>query len=479
MRFALTPFTRPTLPSTFRTYYNHKFLVLLTTMLRRTRLFYLISLRDITERMDGFERELIELKAFRKAVETSSPEVAAKAHEFFKQTPLHAKTAAATMENPLTADEFVELNQFYAAQQTRGMPVQNLLHINTPNDLHEHATLIYREYLVRVALRARCLALAPFGLSQMPAIKELKRFYQWTFHDLRNTKVPTDNTEAREFDTVIRRIFLRHYNVSTLLNDGFLELAKREHWKDFTEEFRADYAGLEDFFTEFCTSRVRLRLLIGNYVYLSTKILDVKPAEYESYDTDLCTKPMFFDHNPDDFVGQICKETSLLTLLKYSVREAQKSFTDAEIELNLSGEDSLTFVGVPYITSDIITAMLEDAVQANVQRQEKFGIPCTKITITLSQHSTNENYAIRISDTAGGVPLSTSAQELSCWSMYSHGAVAEHADFSGWSDSPIRLPYAHSAAHAMGGNITTASIEGFGTDRQLYVPSQGIGGLSI
>jgi pyruvate dehydrogenase kinase 2/3/4 len=40
----------------------------------------------------------------------------------------------------------------------------------------------------------------------------------------------------------------------------------------------------------------------------------------------------------------------------------------------------------------------------------------------------------------------------------------------GWSHSSIRLPYAAVAARIFGGDTTVTSIEGYGTDRQIYIP---------
>lgn len=438
-----------------------------------------VSFRDITDRLDSFEKEVIELNAFRKAVEATSPEVAKKANALIGESVGSTNGCRTGIESPLTADEFTELNQFYALQQSRDIHVENLLYINTPSTLMQHAATVHREYLVRAAQRARKLNAAPYGLSQMPSIKELKQWYQWTFHDMRNSQKPSDIEGAREFDALVRRVFLRHYNVSTLLNDGFLELARREHWREVTRELRSSYKELEEFFTEFCTGRVRLRFLIGNYMYLSTKILNVERPEYVEWDPEGLTKPLFFDHNPEDFVGQICRKTSLLNLLKYSIRQTQKGYDEEEIVLRLAGEDSLTFVGIPYITCDVLTAMLEDAVQANLKRQEAFGVPCSKIEVTLSQHSKSKNYVVRVSDTAGGVPLSEAEQALACWSLYKAVQEGGQDKFKTWTQSPIRLPYAWCAARVIGGDITLASIEGYGTDRQLYLPSSGISNCRI
>ncbi|KAG5477892.1 hypothetical protein GH5_04746 [Leishmania sp. Ghana 2012 LV757] len=433
---------------------------------------------ELVERLDSFEKEFIEWKAFRKAVKSTSPKVAEVEKEIFAEGSKEVKTSIANLENPLTPEEFTELNQFYAKQKIKDISFENLLYIHTPNDLMQHAETVFRQYLVRIARRARHLNNAPYGLSQMPGIQLLKKWYQWSFHDVRSTPVPTNRDGCYRCDRMVRRVFLRHYNVSSLITDGMVEFASREGWRQVDEEVMRMYDELPNFFEEFCLGRVRLRFLVGNYMYLSTKILGIGREEYASNDPEGHTVPIFFDHNSEDFVGQICKKCSLLVLTKCAIKEAQSKY-DAEIELKLAGEPDLVFVGVPYITHDIICAMLEDAVSANVDRQERTGKPCTKIEVTLAQWSTNKRYVLRISDTAGGMTLSQASKQLSCWSLYGKTQGHNQESISTWTSSPIRLPYAYNAARVIGGNISLASIEGYGTDRQLYLPSTGLIGVCL
>jgi pyruvate dehydrogenase kinase 2/3/4 len=452
--------------------------MLQSSLFRRTALLLSPTLTELVDRLDSFEKEFIELKAFRQAVEATSPKVAETAKEFLKDHRQEVKALKVTSDNPLTAEEFIELNQFYAKQKCREVPCENLLFINSPNDLIQHAELLFRQYCVRIAQRARHLNNAPYGLSQMPGIQELKKIYQWSFHDVRNTPLPTDKEGLYPFDRVVRRVFLRHYTVSDLLTKGMIEFASREQWKCVDEEVMRTYEELQHFFEGFCLARVRLRFLIGNYMYLSTKILNVPKEKYGIDDPDDIAVPVFFDHDPNDFVGQICKKCSLLTLAKCAVKKWQPKY-DAEIELKLAGDENLCFVGVPYITHDIICAMLEDAISANLDREEFFGKPCSKIEITIAQTPTNKRFVLRVSDTAGGMTLSQSRMQLSCWSLYKSVQHHERDLIFSWTSTPFRLSYAHCAARVIGGNLTVASIEGYGTDRQVYLPSSGLMGVSL
>ncbi|AIN98636.2 pyruvate dehydrogenase (lipoamide) kinase, putative [Leishmania panamensis] len=433
---------------------------------------------ELVERLDSFEKEFIEWKAFRKAVESTSPKVTEAAKQIMAESMKEVKTTKVNLDNPLTPEEFTELNQFYAKQKMKDIVFENLLYINTPNDLMQHAETVFRQYLVRIARRVRHLSHAPYGLSQMPGIQKLKKWYQWSFHDVRSTPVPTCRDGCYRCDRMVRRVFLRHYNVSSLITDGMIEFAKREEWVNVDEEVIRTYDELQHFFEDFCLGRVRLRFLVGNYMYLSTKILGVSREESAVNDPEGLTVPIFLDHNPEDFVGQICKKCSLLVLTKCAIKVAQATY-DAEIELKVAGVPDLVFVGVPCITYDIICAMLEDAVSANINRQERTGKPCTKIEVTLAQWPTNKRFVLRVSDTAGGMTLRQASMQLSCWSLYGNIQSHNQDSISTWTSSPIRLPYAYNAARVIGGNITLASIEGYGTDRQLYLPSTGLAGVSL
>ncbi|EPY23676.1 pyruvate dehydrogenase kinase, partial [Strigomonas culicis] len=351
-------------------------------MFRKTFLRYL-TVSDLTDRMDSFEREMIELKSFRNAVEIAAPNVAAEAKRATEARLKECKSNASHLDIPLTAGEFTVLNQFYAAQKLKPIPMENLMYISKPNDLLAHAIAVHREYLVRMAKRARQLSLAPYGLSQMPSILELKKYYQLSFHDFRSAATPKTTDDLIQFDNLVRRVFLRHYNVSTLLCEGMRELPQREQWATVNVHLRDAYPDLQVLFEKFCTERVKLRLLIGNYMYLSNQILKMDPSTYKTDDPHNQTTQLLFSHAPEHSVGQISKKTSLVTLLKDAIASLQPTYDDAEISLKIAGDPSLTFVGIPYIIHDIMSALLDDAIQSNLIRQELYGIPCSEIEVTL------------------------------------------------------------------------------------------------
>lgn len=438
------------------------------------------SLQSITDRLDSFEKEVIKLKAFRRAVEVTSPEVAKAAEELMKEEPLNFLSKV-NLEMPLTPEEFIEMTQFYAMQKPHLIPVEHLLYVTTKEDLLAAGKKLHREALVRLSAIAKTLSLAPYGLSQMPGVQELIRWYQVSFHDFMACQSPKDVKDLDLMDTLARSVFLRHYNVSRLLCEGLCSLAEREGWDTADDELAQRFPELQDFFESFYSQRVKIRYLIGNYLHLSTQLLKRPKTSYEAVDKTGMTELSFFGHDPSTFVGQLCINTSLSILTNYCISVIQEKYADAKIELKIVGDESLTFIGIPYILCDIVAALVCDAVEENLHSQEILGRTPTSIEVTLVQKKNCKNYVLRVSDTAGGMRLQDARLAMTCWSTFRN---CRHYDspFSAretWIHSPIRLSYANCAANCFGGNVTVASIEGYGTDRQLYVPATGVAGVMI
>lgn len=444
------------------------------------RLIPSFSLQTITDRLDSFEKEVIELKAFRRAVEITSPEVAEAAEALMREEPLNFSSKV-NLELPLTPEEFIEMTQFYAMQKPRAIPVEHLCYITQKEGLLAAGKTMHREALVRLAVIAKTLSLAPYGLSQMPAMQELIRWYQVSFHDLTVLQSPKEVKDLDVLDTLCRSIFVRHYNVSRLLCEGLLSLAEREGWETGDDELAQRFPELQDFFELFYSQRVKLRFFVGNFLHLSTQVLKRPKTSYEAVDKTGLTELLFFGNDPSTFVGQICLSTSLYSLTKFCISEIQKKYVDAKIELKVVGDQNLVFVGTPYILYDIVSALLCDAVEENLQTQELQGKTPTSIYVTVVQGKNCKNYALRVSDTAGGMRLQDARLALTCWSTFrncKHYATPFSARET-WIHSPIRLSYANCAANCFGGNVTVASIEGYGTDRHLYIPATGVTGLAI
>jgi pyruvate dehydrogenase kinase 2/3/4 len=427
------------------------------------------QLRDVVARLDSFEKEVVSLKAFRAAVETVSPEVAAAAETIAKQrweqhqVAREPDTSSTLLENPLTPDEFGELYQFYAEKPHRPVRLDNIMNINNITDLLNHAKMFHREFAVRVAKRAATLNNAPLGLGRMSAIEELRKMYEWSFSDLRSVETPTDRESALALDRVVRRVYLRHQSGRPLMLDGLRQLTHREgitrrELRNNIELYK-DYEPLQDTFEHFVSARAKLRFLLVNYMELSHRLLDLPASE---------PPPNLFGHNESTFAGTICKETSMVKLVDYARREAEEKFPDIErydeefpkVNVRVVGDPDLTFIGFPQNTVQIITAMIEAAIRSNLRQSDDNGTRPTPVNVVIAQRPGCSEIGVRVSDTAGGIPFHELPMSL---------AYLYNCDI----DDPhlIELPYVAVLAKTFGGHLQVSSIDGYGTDRVLYTPA--------
>ena len=447
--------------------------VRLTRMLSRGRFLRSIniqrerSLRDIFARLNAFEKEVVALKAFRAAVEVASPNVAAAAQQLAEEKLNSLDNTVVDLENPLTPEEFEELYQFHALQQSKPISMTRLLHIHNHTDLLNLAQDLRREVLVRTANCAQLLNHAPLGLGRMPSIQRLRKWYEWSYHDAASLRIEVADDLAT-FDIIIRRLFAQHCEVRSLLFRGMVELNHRDM---LTEQLALDPAApaqLNAFFDSFCRIRVRLRFLVGDFVALTTHHLgsSVVPETVCGEDKRFLlrdTSITFYDHNPDDFRGLICRSTSLVKVVQHAIAEVKENFAEDEvppIEVKVAGDPDMTFLGIPRNLVEIVASLIEAPVQANLLRMDRTGAPLTPIEVTISQHPDNNDLSLRVSDTAGGIPLSEVDRSMTY--VYCSRSATKR---------DIQLPYTAVAAKAMGGEISVASIEGLGTDRTLYIPN--------
>lgn len=390
----------------------------------------------------------------------------------------------------VSPEAMADLYEFYALQPVTRLRVVDLVDIDTQTELCAFANRILREYAVRTAHRARKLMLAPLGLAYMPSIVRLRQLYERTFHEVRNAfERPLSNTphELRAFDNVIRRVFDRHISVSNLLSLSIVEFAKQKRWESSegasTQSSEADaalwvfrnYSQLEDFFVEFVTERVSLRLLIRHYLYLSEKVLALSPL--------VCAADSF-EHDEAQCSGAFCKQTNVLTLAKMAVRNVQAEVADAPpIELLMHGDMSHTLFGVNAYIYGIIHTLLSEAVESTVahySRVPQLPPPRAAIRVLVSQSSSQQDAVVRVSDACGGCAVELLDETMSYVSyvrchrhLVRSGEAAGHNEVGfSWERSALRLPYARTAARCLGGDVAVASVEGVGFDRTFCFPSR-------
>lgn len=427
-----------------------------------------VGMRDILTRLDSFEKEVVKWRIFRAAVEKVNPEVALAAEAMAQERVVNKQVPQdINMEHTLSPEEFEELYQVQAMQPTRALRIDHYMNIANVDDLLRFARVANRDFATRIAKRAATLNHAPLGFSRMKSIEDLRKCYEWSFHDVVSSPPPTDKASLLHFDGLVRRIFLRHFSVTPLLFSGLQELAKRENLtkKRLMEDrtLYEAYQPLQTMFEEFILDRARLRFWVSHYMNCSTHILGIDASTTPPVQP--MSLPMLFNHPDTSFTGCICRETRMVDLVRIAVAELKEKYSYLdddqlpEISLRVAGDENLTFANVPLFTMQMLKPLIDAAIHANVQRSEDCGTACTPVDIVIAQSPRASDITVRVSDTAGGIPLDDVPRTLDL--LYCCDA---HND-------EIELSYAAVAARTFGGELQVASINGYGTDRTLCLPS--------
>lgn len=445
------------------------------------------DIRQLVLRINAVEASMLDLQRFKDAVERVHPEVAEQATRMAleRRTREQAANAQPPVEGgmrpfeeiPLTTKEFEDLHQFYALQPIEQFPMASLTTYDTEGVLMELTNRIQRQYVVRVAHVAAQLNNAPLGLSLMPSIQELRKWYELSFHDVSTLPSVTDRAGLVAFTKLLKRIFVRHINTASLLARGLSELAVRDEWSAaqvVTPAFLRTFALLEDTIRSFSDARIRLRFLVAHMLRALSK--DLGPEELGEHGGKWIDDWDYFDHDPALFRGAVCRETSLLRLTQHAVREVQTELPPAVagcISVNVVGDEAVTFVGVPQLLTEAIASLVSEAVSP---RNRAAPPEKNDVRITVVQNPKSAEVALLVSDQAGGMPL----RELEPRQTFLASTAAQSVPPSSrrWNH-PMALPYTGAVAKMLGGCVTTATVEAYGTDRVLYIPRGGFDQLKI
>eukprot|EP00758_Cryptobia_borreli_P001600 Tbor_TRINITY_DN2376_c0_g1::TRINITY_DN2376_c0_g1_i1::g.202::m.202/K00898/PDK2_3_4; pyruvate dehydrogenase kinase 2/3/4 len=416
----------------------------------------------------------------------------------------HTQTSTAYTDPTILED----LYEFYALQTEITITIQEIIDIRCTDDLIKYAQFLHREYMVRLARRARSLRHAPLGLGLMPSLRELRRWYEMSFFDMRSISSIETEEDIIKFDLTVRKVSVRHVNTTDLISSGIYEFAEREQL--LTEKKLSDhrlinvYQEVQDFFDAFCDTRVKLRFLLGHHIYCSEKLLGPKVADHVAQVPE--TAQDFYDHDPSLFSGQVCNKCDIRKVVLAAINETKRSELDENYSVpniiltvfepkrepyeynneSRDNENSLnnsvppfTFRCVPSVVYWIVSSLVGEAIFTNMMRKEQYMVPFTPINVKISQGPNLSDVTITVSDTAGGMSLPVVTTSLSyiasCRGYLEDQKLSTNVSSirrgAGWNHAPIRIPYAVVAARSMGGDITVSSMEGVGTQRYLYIPT--------
>jgi len=298
------------------------------------------------------------------------------------------------------------------------------------------AQFLQNELPKRLASMALALGAMPCGLADMPSVRRIRAMYEESFRDLvdfPHPQTPSDEASFCEMLDVIKR---RHRYVVESLAMGLLEL-RRARSQDVCEE-------INDALNRFYTTRIGIRMLIGQHVALHER--------------------------HEDWVGIICSRTSPAEVAMEASQDAAnvcRMHYGMAPEVEIVGQTDLSFTYIPTHLHHMIFELMKNSMRAVVEvHGETETLPPIRVVIARGI----EDIAIKVSDEGGGIPRSGIPR---IWS-YLYTTAAPPPDNGRSEVDPMAgygfgLPIARLYARYFGGDLQIISMKGYGTDAYLHL----------
>ena len=251
---------------------------------------------------------------------------------------------------------------------------------------------------------------------------------------------------------------------------------------------------IHGFLDSFYTSRIGIRMIIGQYVALRQPRDDARVVGL--LNTSVAAgarrhRRPFFERRGESGSSIDPRRTACLSqvrpavIAEDAVRQAtllcERQFGVAP-EVKIVGRTDLSFEYVPDHVFYILLELLKNSMRASCERQLAADADePSVIRVIVADGEKNEDVALKISDEGGGIARSDLNK---VWSylyttaskdVQESGFTADGTDFVG---APLAglgygLPISRAYARYFGGDLTLMSMEGFGTDAFVYLSRLG------
>ncbi|XP_057475597.1 pyruvate dehydrogenase (acetyl-transferring) kinase, mitochondrial-like [Actinidia eriantha] len=342
-----------------------------------------------------------------------------------------------------------EVQRWGAMKQT-GVSLRYMMEFGstpTHRNLLISAQFLQKELSIRIARRAIELATLPYGLSQKPAILQVRDWYLDSFRDLRSVPEIKDTNDELEFTQMIKMIKVRHNNVVPTMALGVQQLKKALNPK-------IDYEDMDDihqFLDRFYLSRIGIRMLIGQHVALH----DPNP--------------------PPNCVGYIHTKMSPVEVARTASEDARsiclREYGSAP-DITIYGDPNFTFPYVPTHLHLMVFELVKNSLRAVQERfmdSDKIAPP---IRIIVADGI--EDVTIKVSDEGGGIPRSGLPKIFTYLYSTAKNPLDEQSDLLTANVATMAgygygLPISRLYARYFGGDLQMISMEGYGTDAYLHL----------
>ena len=252
------------------------------------------------------------------------------------------------------------------------------------------SAFLHRELPVRLAHRVRDLREMPHGLSDMPSVMTVRRWYEESFEELVNLKQPSNVGEEQLVAEALSNIFTRHADTLIMMARGLWEFRREQ--PDFDHDiFDPKHDEIHRYYDDFFLSRIGIRVLIQHYLELRKEVRDDSESPASNY------------------VGIINMKTSPFEVAKAAIQDSryicEREYGEAP-KVEIVGRTDLTFSYVPSHLYYMLTELLKNSLRATVERHmDADDMPVIQVIIADGEE--NEDVVIKVCDQGGGITRSS------------------------------------------------------------------------
>ncbi|KAI8322736.1 alpha-ketoacid dehydrogenase kinase [Martensiomyces pterosporus] len=356
----------------------------------------------------------------------------------------------------------------YAATDLQPVTLGSLLRICEPpltrESLLENSQFLCSERPVRYAKRVKLFQRLPYIVGLNPHLNEVYQIYYRHFEESRKFPMVESLGDQRKFIQMLARQSDTLKDVMPKIARGFYESRRY-----FSTEDRCQ------FLDHLVKMRIGLRLLTSQHIAL-----------YHQYQA---TVNGTYDEETDTgrYQGIIDNQLKLAHMVRVCAQGVQAMCDMAYGEapnFTIDGQANVTFRYIPSHLEYMLVELLKNAFRSTLQNaKDREEIPPVKITISKG----NGRVAIRIRDFGGGIPSEiqdsvfdysfTTVKHRSVDGDEDQGEATTEALHSAQpGQSPIAglgfgLPMTKLYAEYFGGSLNLISLEGYGCDVFLELPS--------
>ena len=324
------------------------------------------------------------------------------------------------------------------------------------NVKNQIASFLYREMPVRFSHRARELARLPHGLNKQPSIKEVENWYCESFDDIVKLSPPSTEADEAIFMDTLDNIYKRHAETQVTIAKGLREFSFSPEIQK-TGKKLYEFEDIHKFLDKFSTSRIGIRMLIGQYLEI--------------------------ENSDPDYVGLISINTSPVDVANQAIDHArfmcEREFGDSPM-VSIRGRKDLTFAYVPSHLYYMLFELLKNSMRATcdmyMDEDGMYDGELPDINIIIADGEENEDVVIKVSDAGGGIRRSHVSRifRYLFTTVRDEPTTIEEANSDFGVEGPLAglgygLPISRAHARYFGGDLEIISMEGYGTDAFLYL----------